>query len=202
MASVSEVQVARMALSNIGKGSKIESLTENSPEARECLLWFDTARQQALEAHNWSFARRRAALALSSEDAPEEEWAFRYIYPSECIATRYIENPLGVTAPAVPYEVELNGDGTQKTILTDQEDAVMVYTFDQQNPDLWTVHFTLTMSYFLAHHVAQALTGSSKLRTIMLGIATNLGKDAAGHDANSSQPRLPREADWITARTS
>ena len=69
MSVVSQVLIANMALSNIGTKSEIASLDENSVEAKQCKLWYDLSRKQALEAFDWGFARKRLTLALHADDA-------------------------------------------------------------------------------------------------------------------------------------
>jgi len=106
MASISKVTIANFALGNIGARDSIESFDEASTAARQAKLWYDFSRVQALEGFDWSFARKRQALALIEEvptgDPVAYEWAYRYQYPSDCVSARYIVNPAGKDADAVP----------------------------------------------------------------------------------------------------
>ena len=94
--AISSVKIANFALSKVGTDSTIETLTENSAEAKACNLWFETARKQALSAYDWPFARKRLALAVHGDDPPDE-WAYRYQYPADCVKARFVENPVGKT---------------------------------------------------------------------------------------------------------
>jgi hypothetical protein len=67
--SLSSIQIANLAISKVGDSSTIETFTENTAESKESNLWFDFSRQQALAAFNWSFARKRLTLSVSSVDA-------------------------------------------------------------------------------------------------------------------------------------
>jgi hypothetical protein len=189
-----------MALSNIGTRSTIASFDENSTEAKECKLWYDFSRTQALEAFDWSFARRRLALALHGDDAPEMRWSFRYQYPANCIAARYIENPLGPTADAVPFEIELSEDGNTKSLLTNQEDAVLVYTSDMTQTTMYTSHFVETLSHLLAFHIAIQLTGKRSIKSDMAQMYSALLRAAPAQNANERVGAPPREAEWIRSR--
>ena len=200
MVTISAVRIANMALSHIGARSSIESLDESSPEAKQCKLWYDYSRQQALASYDWSFARKRQALAVHADDPPEGVWNYRYVYPSDCLKAQHIVNLAGPTADAVPYNVEASDDGETKTILTDTEDAVLVYTFDQTSTAMFTPLFIEMLSHLLAHHIAFSLTGKKEIRTLELQIYNSLVNAAPAQDANEKVEAPPREAEWIRGR--
>lgn len=198
--SVSAVQIANMALSNVGARSSIESFTEDSVEANLVSLWYDNSRKQTLEAINWTFARKRLALALHAEAADEIEWFFRYQYPSDALKIRKLVNPLGPKANAVPFRLEQSADGTQKTILTNLEEAVSEYTFNQTLIASFSLMFVETLAYCLAHHIAYPLSGKLDLTDKMLGKYMAMLRIAAASDGNEHVDDTPREAEWISGR--
>lgn len=200
MAAISAVGIANMALSNIGDASTIQSFSEKSPQAKQCDLWYDYSRRQVLEAYNWSFARKRLVLATHSDAPPELTWAYRYQYPSDCIKARFIENPLGPTADAVPFEIENSLDGTVKTILTNMDDATLVYTFDLTATNLFSAHFVECLSHAIAFHIALALTGKRTIKSDMLTVYNRLILSAPAQNANEQVEEPPRDADWIRGR--
>lgn len=199
MAATSKVAIANMAISHVGAKSRIESFTERSNEARECDIWYEPARLETLEAYDWSFARRRQALALSA-DAPPDDWAYRYIYPADCVAMRRIVNPVGPLADAVPYEQEANDDATLRTILTDLDDAVALYTFDLRDVNMFSWHFVNTLSRKLAARIAYALTAKQEIADRNEGMWMQMIRTAASRDANEEVARQPRDASWIAGR--
>lgn len=199
MANTSNVQIANMALSLIGAKSKIESLDEKSPEAAECKLWFEHARSQALEGFDWSFARKRLQLGLHGDDPPDT-WVYRYDYPADCVAMRKLENPVGRQADAVPFQIETSDNGSQKTILTDLEEAIGVYTFEQKANALYTLHFVDTFAASLAFRIAMPLTGKKAERNNALALFQALLVAAPAQNANEEVEDKPREAEHIRAR--
>ena len=199
MPSISKVKISNMALSHIGARSTIESMDEDSSEANSCNLWYDWARVQALEAHNWDFARKRVGLGLIGTD-PTVNWQYRYGYPSDCILTRHIENPSGWTADAIPFEVELNSAGTLKTILTDQETAEMVYTMDLQNTALFTPLFVDAISWRLAAAIAFSLTGDGSIEEKALSKFYLTLSSAAARNAGGTLDRVPLDSEFIRGR--
>ena len=200
MSAASPVSIANMALAHIGARSSIESLSEDSPEARQASLWYDHCRLQTLEASDWSFARKRLTLALHSEAPPEGVWTYRYQYPSDCIFARRIVNPLGPTADQVPFDIEINMIGDERTILTNLEEAVLVYTKDVASPSLFSTFFVDAVSHLLASYIAYSLTGTRQTKADELNIFSSILRVAAANNANEQAFPPPKDAPWITGR--
>jgi hypothetical protein len=199
MATISKVLIGNMALAEVGVGS-IESFDEDSAEAAEVKRWYDYSRLQVLEAYNWTFARARLTLALHGDAAPSGIWTFRYQTPSDYVAMRSLENPVAKTADAVPFELETSLDKSQTTIVTDLEDAVAVYTFDNEAIAMFSPHFVMTLAYQLAAHLAMPLTEKRIIKGDMLGLYREAIRIAPAHDANQGATAPPREAEWIRGR--
>ena len=197
--SISTVRIANFALSKTGNDSTIESLTEDSSEAKQCNLWIDHARKQALASFNWSFARVTETLAAHGDD-PTVLWAYRYIYPVTCVKARFIENPAGKAADPVPFVVEQSDNGT-KSILTDITEAELIYTKDITDPSLYTEYFIELFATILGSHIAFPLTTRTKLAQFLREEARQLLIFAPAMDALEQQEALPRDAAHIRGRT-
>lgn len=150
---MNKVLIGRQTLALIGKPG-IESFTENSAGARQINQWYDSARQEALSSHNFSFARRTAALALHSEP-PTDSWLYRYTYPSNCLRVWKVFG--GSSKKAQPYEIGLVGE--EETILTNVESAYAQYTFDLEVVSLFSPGFIKALRYLIAHYIAPNLNG-------------------------------------------
>ena len=200
MSATSAVAIANMALSHIGTRSNIESLSENSVEAKQASIWYDHCRLQTLEASDWNFARKRLTLALHGEAAPDGVWAYRYQYPSDCIFARRIKNPLGSLADQVPFNIELNTTGEEKTILTNMENAELVYTKNVESPSLFPTLFVDAVSHLLASYMAYPLTGTRSIKTDELNIYAAILRIAAANNANEQAEAPPRDAPWVAGR--
>jgi len=197
--TISEARIASMALSNIGH-SGIESISGTEAGAKECDLWYDFARRQALAANDWNFARRRLTLATHSDDPPSGVWAYRYQYPSDCVAFRKIQNPAGETADAIPFEIELSDNQETKSILTDLDDAVGVYTMNLTQVTLFSEFFVQLLGFALATQVAYPLTGKKEIREGMEATFQNMLRVAPAVNANEQVGAQPRDAEWIRGR--
>lgn len=206
---VSPVGIAKMALSHIGSETKIESFTEKSKEAEQCDIWYDHSRLQVLEAYDWNFARKRKTLALHGNTISETStnplagvWRYRYTYPGDCVAARKIQHPNAPPDDALPFDVETSLNGQQKTILTNLQDAVLVYTWDLANTDMFSILFISAVSHILAHHIAFSITGDRRIKITELQIYRDILREATAMSANEQVDRPPREAPWIRARES
>ena len=200
MSFIDPVKIGNMALSNIGSAASIESLTEESAEAKQINLWYDFARQQCLAALDWNFARKRATLTTDADDPPSFDWNFRYQFPVDALAIRKLVNPVSKTDDAVPFELETNEAGTTKTIVTDMEDAIAVYTFDLTNTAMFSPLFVNAFSFLLAHYIALTLTGKKAIKDDAMQKYFITLRVAEALNANEHVSAPPREAEWIRAR--
>lgn len=197
--ATSAVSICNLALAHVHNGRRIQSLTEATEEARQCNTFYEQARRETLEAHNWNFARRRVSLAISAED-PSAEWAYRYGFP-DCLKIRYLVNPLGDEADPVPYEIEQNLAGTAKTVLTDLGDAVALCTRDVTDPNLFSAAFVGALSHLLAYYIAGPLATDKTIKQTEFEAFTAAYKVATAGDANERGERQPADADWISGRS-
>src|SRR5688572_3405244 len=213
--AVSSVLISNLALSHIGAG-QIQALDEASAEAIQANLWYDPARKQLLEAYNWSFARKRATLAEHGDAAPDGVWGYRYQYPVDCLKARQLVNLYTSSIAAttvfgsrpqdiwdsgdmVPFEIEISDDGT-KSIVTNLEDASLIYTFDQDDASMFPWPFIDAFTYLLAGRMAYPLVGKRSIAQDMFAAYREVVRAAAAIDANEGVPDQPREAEWIRKR--
>jgi len=196
------LSIANMALSSIGQGA-IVSLAENSAAGNACSLWYDFCRLQTLAAYNWSFARKRATLTEADEDddpPPEDVWLYRYVLPTDCVAVREVVNPLGPSADAVPYALEQSTDGLTKTLLTNLEDAQIVYTANVTLINMFTPFFIDCLAACIAYRIAYTITGSLDVRNEAGKYFVSILRTAPAQDGNETVEQAPRDSEAIRAR--
>lgn len=197
--ALSKVAICNMALGHIGASSTLESIDEPSAAAASCRLWYDHSRLVTLAAHDWNFARKRQILPLHAEAAPEPEWLFRYQYPADCVVGRRVPSPATVP-PFAPFAVEADSTGTSQCILTNMEQATLIYTFDQTSVAMFSNVFIELLSFQLAHHIAFTITGKREIKADMLDAYQMLLATAPSSNANEGAEGPPADADWIRAR--
>lgn len=199
MASV--VELYNLALSSVGTKALVSSPDEASREAEVCTLWYATVRDSVLRAAPWSSARASKRLALQVErdvdedwvaTDPEPGWRFAYSTPSDMIAPRYLSN-FDRFALAV-------SSTNSRTILTNTENAILVYTKRQEQVQMWDISLYLAVAYALAAHIAMHLHGKPDRAQLAQEKANAFIMQARLDAANAVQEQYQTVPDWITAR--
>lgn len=163
-----DTDVANIALDHLGlpRISDIDDTNNNS--AIKCKFHFDDSRKLYLREAAPAFARKEKALAIEAgETLPSEKYDYVYEYPSDCLGVREIWNTAGKDAPAIIFEIGAHSNKISKTILTDQEDAILIYTTDIENLNMFSHDDIEALAYLLAWKVAMPLTRKRELRIEM-----------------------------------
>lgn len=191
----SKVSILNMALVNIGSSGFIQDPDENSAEANHCRVVYDEAVKSTLESIDWNFARVKVALA--DLGTPDDDWTHQYAYPSNCIKARKILTAVRNDKP-YPFKAGLNSAATQKVINTDVEGAVLVFTANITNTDLFSSAFSIALSWQIAMGISGPLSGNDKniMDKVTRGLASSLAQ-AQVLDANEGQEDDERDAPWI-----
>lgn len=202
-----KLDICNMALGFIGSRT-IASLTENTPEAVWCALFWDRARRAALEDYPWNFATRRVRLAEKAagpgEGIPGEipegggeagRWRHCYALPDGCLRVLGVGGDAGGSAPFRP-----RGGGAGVVILSDEPGAWLEGIFDTPDVSLWSELFVMVMARRLACLIAIPLLKNNpgKLRELEQLYRLALPK-ATGRDA-AEERRGPQSDAWLQAR--
>jgi hypothetical protein len=89
----------------------------------------------------------------NSATNPELPWLFEYVYPDDCVEPRQIK-PQPIFVPeyrprAIPFRLVLDSVNA-KTILCNEPNAILVYTAQVLDTDIWQSDFTMRMIMMLA----------------------------------------------------
>lgn len=157
-----DTDIGNMALSRLGTRATIADLSENSTEARQLNIWYETVRDELQSLVDWNFNRVSQALAASG--TPPARWASSYAYPSDCLRMRRLDfggASWVAGSPATGFEIASNGSGT---FLYCNEDRVSaVYAQRVTDPARFTPGFILAFVDCLAASVALAITQKADL---------------------------------------
>lgn len=242
--SNTDTSICNRALAHIGTRSQIASLTENSPEARACNMFYEETRNEVLSMAYWNFANKTATLSVlkvapgtpgaASTNAtvwnntfPPPPWLYEYAYPDDCIQmmrilaqfdTGFTGVPIFTTAtsifpanfvgygPAVPYKVSTDTPPGQSSgpptnvILTNQYQAIAVYTQLITNPALFSGQFVEALSCAIAAKISMQLTGDKALMNSMYQLANTNIVAARQSDGNEGLTIIDQQASWIECR--
>lgn len=198
----SDTQIANLALNHLGIGKEIQNLTtDTSDEATACRRFYEIARDILFRDFNWPFATKIVALDLIEED-PNEEWAYSYRYPTDCLRTIKILSGTRNDSHQnrVPYKI--SNDTSGLVIYTDTESAELEYVMRITNPDLFTQDFTMALSFKLANLISPRVTAGDPFklgdRAMQQYILT--ASRAMANAVNEEQPDQIVESEFIRAR--
>lgn len=198
-----DVDICNLALLRIGTRSSIGSLSEGSVEANACARLYPLVRDTLLAEHPWSFAAKRTTLALLGEGGLTP-WTYRYAYPSDCLTARALcQAPSLPEAPAIAFEICGDNDLAGHpilTIVTNQPQAVLLYTAQIANSALFSPRFVEALSWKLAAELVSAITGEAALNQSSMAMAAAALTLAKAHDGNEGLTRQDRDADWVRSR--
>lgn len=195
-----EAQLCNLALGMVGQRQLITSLTEDSTEAQLCAAFYPTARDLILSSRAWRFTTRRTVLSLSAET--RTDWEYVYTAPPRLLMAHEIVSGMRPTPPGgqVPFDLELNDAGDALLILTDMEDAELVYSSKVTQVGLYPAPFVAAVAWRLATFLALSLPVKPALAQWVEGQAVNAQRVAAAHDLNSVQPSPQPTAEVIRER--
>lgn len=199
MAVVSKARICNLALAHINQTeTQISNLdTDTGTVAIQCRIHYDIAREFVLADHPWNFAKKR--VTLTDIGNPPSNFAYRYDYPSDCIKMREIERITRKSLP-IPFGIEDDGSDNGVSIVTDQDQAVGIYTYNVQNVSLFSPSFVTALSWFLASELAPALTGSMEQQEATLTVYRNMMSAAKATDSDEAFQDPELDSPWERAR--
>jgi len=196
--ALSVVQICNLAINRCGSSAVIESLTEESTEATLCNSLYEAMRDLVLRDFPWPFARKAADLGLVEED-PDDDWAYSYRYPSDCIrARRILDGNRTPTVRKISYG--LGSDDNGRLILTDQADAVLEYTRRVTDPQQFDPAFASALAWRIAQEIAAPLARSETQRKIAMEGYKNEVAQARADALNEEVGDPPGDASYIVDR--
>lgn len=154
---------------------------------------------------------------------PAPPWLYEYSYPSDCIQCRMIVPQINtavagvplmtgpvqmypyLNGPAVPFMVasDLDDQGTQiNVVLTNQYQAIGVYTCRTTNPNLFGAQYCRALSAAIGARIAMQLTGDKVLMNSLYAQANAFITQARATDGNEGLTVIDQQAEWIMARES
>lgn len=157
--------IANSALEQIASQTRINSLTDGSPAANAAQVVYAPTVQILLRELDPDFARFTAPLVLSDAVTPVPPWAFEYDYPCDCVRLRQVRPASGAYDINDPQPIRANvafdmiARVPTKVILTNQINALAVYTSSTVSEAQWDSVFADAVVRRLANPLAMALSG-------------------------------------------
>lgn len=218
----SEVDIANLALANLGDAATVSSLSppEGSAQAEHCARFYPIARDTLLEMHCWNFATRRITLALVA--SPGTPWSYAYAVPSDAVTLiavipidatddyagsintgyTWLPNNVATSYTPVDFVTETDADGN-RIILTDQATAVLRYVARVTDTMRFSPLFVTALSWLLSSMLAGSLlkgdAGAAESKRCMAMVQHWLSQ-AMLSDANQRSVKPAQSVGWMAGR--
>ena len=134
------------------------------------------------------FARYTAPLVLSGAATPVPPWAYEFLYPADCARLRQVRPPGSGTGsladPNDPQPIRANvafdliANVNPKVILTNQVNALAVYTTTLIDETIWDSAFVDAVVRRLANPLAMAASGRPDFARTILEQAAMMAQTA------------------------
>lgn len=161
---------------------------------------YDLARKTVLRDHPWSFAEK--TISLTAIGTPPKDWQYQYLYPADCVKAGEIEKADRRGKP-IPFKIrqyEDDDNGKTRVILTDEPDAILIYTRDETDEAIFDPQFTKVLIAYLAYICAKAITTTKNAPTEAWNGYQRAKFEATSSDSNEQIPDDARDAEWIIGR--
>lgn len=165
--------ICNMALAYIAKG-RIASMDEQSEQARQCKLFYETTKKDLLRNYTWGFAKRVSKLAELTQAEESPYWLYIYSYPQKCVAVRKIfDKETGkqvLAGQQEEWDLYMASDNVLG-IGCNIPKAYLEYTYDVDDANLFSADFVDAFSHMLAFQICVQLTGNSGLQQTQYQLA-------------------------------
>jgi len=193
--ATSKVAIANGALQRLGVSQKLESLTQNNPNARTMNLAFEPTRKALLRKYDWGFAIRRKSIAA---DGGQTAWGShnRYVLPNDYI--RIIRDD--ESGFEVDWKIESDADIGVYIVTDDKSPLKVRYLADVTDPNFYDALFIDALECALALKTCKEVTGSTTAKDSITDDFNTAIAEAKKSGAIEKAAQESPEDSWITAR--
>ena len=194
-AGLTQLAVVNEALQFVAAQTTVTSLTDpQQPAGIYAAVVYAPTVQLMLRELDPDFARYTATLTLSGAATPVAPWAYEYLYPADCVRLRQVAPPANGYDPLDPQPIRANvsfdiiSAVNTKVILTNQVNALAVYTSSTVTEVQWDSSFTDAVVRRLANPLAMALSGRPDFAREILEESAKMASSAYGVDEGMLVP--------------
>lgn len=187
--ATSKVAICNRALQRLG-AERIESLSQNHPNARSMNAVYDPVRERLLRKHKWNFALARASIAADPAGPTWGDWT-RYALPGDFL--RLIRDD--ETGVRVDWKIE-------GLFILSRDSAPLEFRYISNitSPSTFDSTFREVLSCALALETCEEITQSTQKKQGIMQDMKVLMDEAAATNSWEKDADVPVEDDWILAR--
>jgi hypothetical protein len=164
---MSPIDICNMALAHLGD-RRITRIDDDAALAdalvRYCNEFYTQARQEALAAHRWTFAKNAVALSQRSGSAIVIGYSYSHGLPEDMLRLMRLVPGTEVTTDGVVTGMDYPDKGIDKfkivgkEVWSNTQFLALEYVKDVTDPDEWTPHFRAAVARLLASYLAGPTT--------------------------------------------
>lgn len=194
-------KIFNLALSACGTRAAVSSPDENSREAEICRTWYEIVRDHILRAAPWPSTKGHRRLAVLAERDwtlpwetldPDPTFTYAYGVPADMLAPRYITD-------YSRFNLSLYSN-TTPALMCNSEDAILVYTLRQEDPNKWDSQLQMAIAFGLGSYICQPLNGKNSRAAQMQKEADSLIMGARVAAANTDAMDQDSIPTWLSSR--
>jgi hypothetical protein len=150
----SQTDCCNSCLQRLGAAS-INAITDNTREARQCAIAYDSNRRSELRKHQWNFSVKRSVLAPDT-DAPAFGVTYQFSLPIDCIRV------------LLPNDSNLDWVVEGRKILSSTSSVLNLrYVSDVTDVTQWDPTFYDLVSISMAIDLCEAITNSTSKKQVL-----------------------------------
>jgi hypothetical protein len=188
--TASNVSLANRAIQILGSSGTIESLTEDSANARTMNRVLEPRRRALLRKFRWGFAIKRKSQAADG-DQTDFGGLNRFATPNDHLRLlRDVDHP--------DYRKDWRIEG--RFIVTSESSPLQFrYIADITDPTLWDALFFEALAHDMAHETCHEVTGSSTKKTDIKDDLDRILAEAKQIGSIEEDPTEPLTDDWVAS---
>ena len=196
--ATSNVTIANRALQKLG-AKRVESLTQDHPNARSVNACFESVRDAELRRYDWAFAIARASLAADSEDTLWGGWN-RFVVPNDFLRLILDDESTSV----VDWRLEgLRDSGDDSVLAIVTQDAAPLkirYIAKVTDPTFFDPLFIEALACKLALECCEEITGSTSKKESVKDDYKTAVNEAKRIGSIERAEKDPPDDEWVEAR--
>jgi len=192
MGSATSVRIINMALSKLG-AKRITTISDDTVSARAAVAVYTEILDEVLMEAQWTFAQKRAALAVLTGDPTwtEDGMSIRYSYPTDFLKLNFTSDGSA--------KIRLEQDA----ILSDTASLKILYTYRATDTTKYSTMFVTALATRLAAEMAFGLTSSKTAMEYLMKEYEEIRLPRAiAADSQQGSPLSPSQNEWLGSRTS
>ena len=176
MSSITSISICNKALTYLS-AERINSLAENSENARRCNAIYSYTRDELLASHTWKFATKFSNLAQLDE-TPINGFTYAFALPADFLKERELY---------YKYEFIISNS----KLYTDDSSPTLEYIARVTDESKFPPYFAEALSRRIASDLAFGITQNATLAQSAFQIAEKVLREAKQTDSQGATPKEP-----------